>query len=101
MKNKEYFFGYDLDNVQAVEAYVKANYKECEDFEVYVGYGDDVMNALEVLNDDINKDEKFLELVSRCQGQGDYEEEDDFNEAEDENGEDEEREIEWMKGHSH
>jgi len=75
MKNKEYFFGYDLDNVQAVEAYVKTNYKECEDFEVYVGYGDDVMNALEVINSDINRDEKFLELVSRCQGQGTYEEE--------------------------
>ena len=109
MTNKEYYFGYDLDNVQAVESYVKANYKEDTDFQVFVGYGDDVMNALEVYNDEINKDKKFLELVSNCVGEGDYEEEDededDYEEEEVvheeaiyEEEEEDERESDWMAG---
>jgi len=75
MKNKEYLFGFDLENVEAVETYVRANYKEDVDFIAHIGYGDNIINALEVLNDELNKDEKFLELVNACDGKGEFDEE--------------------------
>ena len=94
MKNKntlikEYFFGFDLKKVQAVMKYVKETYKDEVDYEMYIGYGDDVMNALEVYNEAITKDEKFLELVNQCEGQGDFNEEEYEEEEEEEEGEEE------------
>jgi hypothetical protein len=88
MKNKntlvkEYFFGFDLKEVQAVMKYVKETYKDEVDYEMYVGYGDDVMNALEVYNEAITKDEKFLELVNECEGLGDFDDE-EYEEEEEE-----------------
>jgi len=71
---KEYFFGFDLKNVKAVQTYVQKTYKDEVDYEMYIGYGDDVMNALEVYNEEITKDTKFLKLVDKCQGQGDFNE---------------------------
>jgi len=71
---REYFFGYDLDNVKKVQTYVKKTYKDEVDYEMYVGYGDDVMNALEVYNKEITNDAEFLKLVNKCQGQGDFNE---------------------------
>jgi len=82
MKNKntlvkEYFFGYDLKNVKAVQDYVQKTYKDEVDYEMYVGYGDDVMNALEVYNESLTKDITFLGLVNECEGRGEFESEDE------------------------
>lgn len=66
---KTYYFGYDLDNVLKVQAYVKDNYSYT-DYEMWTGYGDDVMNALEI---EVKEgDEKLLELISNCDGEGDF-----------------------------
>ena len=70
---KEYFFGYDLENIQKVIEYVKSKYKSDVDFEEIIGYGDDVMNALEVYSEVLNNDEEFLTLVSACEGAGEFE----------------------------
>ena len=74
---KEYFFGYDLKNVKAVQDYVQKTYKDEVDYEMYVGYGDDVMNALGVYNENLTKDITFLGLVNECEGQGEFASEDE------------------------
>ena len=66
---KTYYFGYDLDNVLKVQAYVKDNYSYT-DYEMWTGYGDDVMNALEIKVK--AGDEKLLELIANCDGEGDF-----------------------------
>ena len=53
--------------------YVKENYVEDVDYEMYIGYGDDVLNGLEIFNKKMLKDKKFLELLAEC----DYEEDDE------------------------
>ena len=68
----EFTFGYDLENVQAVEKYVKENYSESE-YEMYVGHGDDMMNALEIAAR--SDDKEFYLLIDACDGQGEFEEE--------------------------
>ena len=70
---KEYFFGYDLENIQKVIRYVKSKYESGIDFEEIIGYGDDVMNALEVYSEVLNNDEEFLKLVSACEDAGEFE----------------------------
>jgi hypothetical protein len=68
----EFTFGYDLENVQAVEKYVRENYSEAE-YEMYVGHGDDTMNALEIT---MRADDEHLHLlIDACDGQGAFEEE--------------------------
>jgi hypothetical protein len=53
--------------------YVKENYVEDVDYEMYIGYGDDVLNGLEIFNKKMLKDKKFIELLAEC----DYEEDDE------------------------
>lgn len=59
--------------------YVTTNYKglsnldnrrEEEDDQYYMwfGMGDDVMNALDILSEDLNQDLDFWELVNKCKG---------------------------------
>lgn len=56
--------------------YVKENYVEDVDYEMYIGYGDDVLNGLEIFNAKMLEDKKFIELLAEC----DYEEDDDDEE---------------------
>ena len=65
------------DSVKAVQDYVQKTYKDEVDYEMYVGYGDDVMNALEVYNESLTKDITFLGLVNECEGRGEFESEDE------------------------
>jgi hypothetical protein len=76
---KTVLFGYDLDNIMKVMDYVTTNYKglsnldnrrEEEDDQYYMwfGMGDDVMNALDILSEDLNQDLDFWELVNKCKG---------------------------------
>ena len=53
--------------------YVKENYVEDVDYEMYIGYGDDVLNGLEIFNKKMLKDKKFIELLAEC----DYEEDEE------------------------
>jgi hypothetical protein len=72
-----YEFGYDLDNIQEVMDYLIENYKgntsqnnldvKNPDYLMWIGIGHDVMNALEVYSESILEDEKFLELMSKCE----------------------------------
>jgi hypothetical protein len=68
----EYFFGYDLANIAKVEEYVRESVKNLSDFEMFYGMGDDVMNKLFIKSDEI--DEKLLELISSCDGKGNFSE---------------------------
>lgn len=75
---KEFTFGFDLENVYEVMKYVKDNYVEVDDYKMSVGYGDDVMNYLEVKDGSkLLKDEYFLGLVDDCDGCGDFDEDED------------------------
>ena len=53
--------------------YVKKNYVENVDYEMYIGYGDDVLNGLEIFNEKMLEDKKFIELLENC----DYEEDEE------------------------
>ena len=66
---KEFCFGYDLENIEKVMDYVKGNYED-KDYEMWIERGDDVMNGLEVFNEKILEDEKLLDLVKGCRGEG-------------------------------
>ena len=74
--NKEYLFGFDLDNIKLVEDYVKSTYSST-DYKIHVGYGDDVMNGLEIFNEKMLEDKKFIELIENCDGEGNFDEDED------------------------
>lgn len=76
---KEYYFGFDLDNITLVQEYVKNNYSTT-DYEMWIGYGDDVMNCLEIVVRE--NDKELLELIKGCDGEGDFKEDEDFEEDE-------------------
>ena len=71
---REFYFGYDLENVEKVMEYVKEKFKG-EDYKMWFGYGDDIMNGLEVFNEGMLVDEKLLSLISVCEGEGNFMEE--------------------------
>jgi len=72
---KEFYFGFDVENIYEVMKYVKDNYVKGDDYEMSVGYGDDVMNYLEVKDGSkLLKDEYFLGLVDFCDGGGEFDE---------------------------
>jgi hypothetical protein len=92
-------FGYDLDNVEEVEDYLIANYKVASnaphilgiendpnpDCELIIGYGDTVMNGVEVYNPAILQDKELMRLIDLCDGEGHYEEgEEEEDDEEDE-----------------
>lgn len=81
-EGREFFFGYDIENVHPVEEFVKANYKEGE-YEVSIGHGDDVMNYLKVNVDlDDERGKKLLDMIEDCDGEGNYDEDDYEEDAE-------------------
>lgn len=78
-------FGYDLDNIKKVQDYLIQNYNGTvegdstdlgfdvdmhrgTDYTMWVGMGDDHMNAVEVYNPAILQDPQFLALLSACAG---------------------------------
>ena len=66
---KKFYFGYDIDNVRRVEDYVKKNFSSTL-FTLHKGYGDDVMNALDIY-DEVD-DVVLFNLIKDCDGEGDY-----------------------------
>ena len=71
LKEKEFSFGYDVDNIQLVEEYVVNNYP-AKQFRMSKGCGDDVMNYLKIY--DFKRDYELLELIEACDGAGWFEE---------------------------
>jgi len=94
-----YTFGYDLDNVTAVEEYLIDRYKvssnnpsvlgkqddENPDCKLFYGYGDTTINAFEVINAALHQDKELMELISNCNGEGNFQEgdneDDELNES--------------------
>jgi hypothetical protein len=84
-------FGYDFDNIEEVEDYLIANYKVASnaphilgiendanpDCELIIGYGDTIINGVEVYNPAILQDKELMRLIELCDGEGHYEEEDE------------------------
>ena len=71
LTEKEFSFGYDVDNIQLVEEYVVNNYP-AKQFRMSKGCGDDVMNYLKIYN--FKRDYELLELIEACDGAGWFEE---------------------------
>ena len=71
LKEKEFSFGYDVDNIQLVEEYVVRNYPKSQ-FRMSKGCGDDVMNYLKIY--DFKRDLELNELILACDGEGWFEE---------------------------
>lgn len=63
-------FGFDLDEIQYVVDYLKANYSE-QDYELHVGRGDTHPNSVTLSNPEMEKD---VELGDLLDGAKDYEE---------------------------
>ena len=68
---KHLVFGYDLENIERVEKYVRSNFKEDRDYVMFVGMGDDVMNSLDV-SERLSNDDVFMSLVDQCEGGGEW-----------------------------
>jgi len=66
---KEFYFGYDLENIEKVMNYVEENYGS-SDCKMWIEVGGDVMNMMEVFNEKMLEDEKLLELINGCEGKG-------------------------------
>ena len=71
---KEFYFGYDLDNIIKVKDYLMSKYFFGVDFRSVVGMGEDVMNYLEIYNVNLVDDVEFNKLVMNCDGEGNFEE---------------------------
>jgi hypothetical protein len=71
LKEKEFSFGYDVDNIRLVEEYVVSNYPPSQ-FRMSKGCGDDVMNYLKIYN--FKRDYELNELILACDGEGWFEE---------------------------
>ncbi len=66
---KRFSFGYDLENIELVELYLK-NYVPINDYKVIVEIGDNCMNCLLINKNSI--DEMLWALIERCDGQGNF-----------------------------
>jgi hypothetical protein len=67
-----FYFNYeDTENVDAVREYVKANYSS-KDYNVVAEYGEPRMTYLGIKM--LVEDPELLDLIHKCDGQGDFEE---------------------------
>jgi len=71
LQEKEYSFGYDVENIRRVEEYVVNNYPKTQ-FRMSRGYGDDCINYLKIY--DFKRDYELNELILACDGEGWFEE---------------------------
>ena len=87
-----FYFGYDIENIQEVENYIQSNYNVITSQEdkdnkadamMWLGYGDDTMNSLEVYSEKLLNDRTFQALISNCDGEGNFQEDDEEDDEED------------------
>ena len=64
-------FGYDLENIENVQNHLLGNYVEDVDFELYIGIGDDVCNAIDMCFD-YEEDKLLMSLIGNCEGEGNW-----------------------------
>ena len=64
-------FGYDLDMIQQVVDHLKSKYKEGEDFELYIGRGDDLPNAVTLKNPSLENDHDLNDMLNAAQSDED------------------------------
>ena len=64
-------FGYDLDMIQQVVDHLKSKYKEGEDFELHIGRGDDLPNAVTLKNPVLEKDYDLNDMLNAAQSDED------------------------------
>ena len=92
-KQTTFYFGYDLENIKAVEEYLEEKYEDInpKPYEMITARGEDAMNALKIDPTDAEivadaESGELRTLINNCNGQGNYDEgvdddEDDLNES--------------------
>jgi len=60
-------FGYDLDNIQQVVDHLQKNYEEEVDYELHIGRGDDLPNAVTIKNPALQKDYDLNDMLNAAQ----------------------------------
>ena len=64
-------FGYDLDMIQQVVDHLQNKYKEGDDFELHIGRGDDLPNAVTLKNPALEKDYDLNDMLNAAQSDED------------------------------
>ena len=64
-------FGYDLDRIQDVVTHLQSKYKEGQDFELHIGRGDDLPNAVTLKNPSLQKDHDLNDMLNAAQSDED------------------------------
>lgn len=64
-------FGYDLDRIEDVVKHLQSKYKEGQDFELHIGRGDDLPNAVTLKNPDLEGDHDLNDMLNAAQSDQD------------------------------
>ena len=64
-------FGYDLDMIQQVVDHLKSKYQEGQDFELHIGRGDNLPNAVTLKNPALKKDYDLNDMLNAAQSDED------------------------------
>jgi len=64
-------FGYDLDRIEDVVKHLQSKYKEGQDFELHIGRGDDLPNAVTLKNPSLQKDYDLNDMLNAAQSDED------------------------------
>ena len=67
MKKVKLVFGYDLNNIEKVDLYVRKNVWS-HNYEIIIERGEDVMNCLYINENELN--DELKELINNCEGKG-------------------------------
>ena len=60
-------FGYDLNRIEDVVKHLQSKYKEGQDFELHIGRGDDLPNAVTLKNPALEKDHDLNDMLNAAQ----------------------------------
>jgi len=86
MKSKQVNLGYDLEAIQAVVDHLRSNYKEGRDYELHIGRGDDLPNAITFPRGEFRDDHDLNDMLNAAQSDEDRYDaytDDDLNEKKD------------------
>ena len=71
MKSSMVTFGYDLHAIQDVVDHLRDNYKEGQDYELHIGYGDDLPNAITFPKGEFRDDYDLSDMLNVAQSDED------------------------------
>jgi len=71
MKSSMVTFGYDLHAIQDVVDHLRNNYKEGQDYELHIGYGDDLPNAITFPKGEFRDDYDLSDMLNAAQSDED------------------------------